>query len=403
MNASVTTPGHPPRNAQTVDIIWNITRICPWDCTQCCVDAYHVQASAAGVTIKHRGLTNTIDVPRRGPVFDTAAAEMSRLGLEISLEEKLAVLRHLDGFDAHIDFSGGDPLVVTENFEVIKQAAARFGRPNVSITATGAGMGRYDPAALAPYIHVIEFTYDEVDPEPGAGRPRGYNRSNLAKARQFKRHGCASKAQTPLTFSNMRPAVLRRLYLDLHEAEIDAMLVMRTFPVGRGMRLRRDRMPSADEYRQAIAVLRDMEETYRVPRVRLQCALRHLEDRRPTANPCDAMHSSFGITNRGQLQLSAWAWDDHGEPLADWLLGDLRRYALGELLASPRAQALRARLDDNFGHCKVFAYVYGPAWTVDSLFGKTDPLYRAADTAPGAGPGRASLTPSETDATPVAA
>jgi len=379
MSESVVADGTETLDRPKVDIIWNITRICPWDCAQCCVDAYHVRPAAGGVDIRFRGLSRTSTIPRQGRIFDDAAAAMRRLGLEISLEEKLAVLEHLEGFDADIDFSGGDPLVVAENLEVIRRASETFGRANISITATGAGMARYDPALLAAYIHLIEFTYDDVDTGDDAARPRGYNRSNLAKARAFKRYGCASKAQTPLTPLNMRPEVLRRLYLELHEAEIDTMLVMRTFPVGRGMSLKDVAMPSRAEYRAAIGLLRELEARYRFPRVRLQCALEHLEGNAPGPNPCDALHESFGITNDGQLQLSAWAWDDHGRPLKDWVLGDLRHYSLRELLASPHVQWLRARLDENFGHCKIFAYLFSRERTVESLFQRADPLYRAPD------------------------
>jgi MoaA/NifB/PqqE/SkfB family radical SAM enzyme len=367
-----------PETKPKVDIIWNITRVCPWDCAQCCVDAYHVTARGGVANIAYGGLSSTITTPRRGQLFDDAAAELSRLGLEITLDEKLAVLDHLDGFDAEIDFSGGDPLVVTENLEVIRHASATLGRGNVSITATGAGMARYDAALLARYIHQIEFTYDGAGDD--LGRPRGYNRSNLAKAREFRRYGCATKAQAPLTPLNVRPESLRRLYLNLHEAEIDTLLVMRTFPVGRGVRTSGEPALGADDYRAAIGVLRDMEATYGAPRIRLQCALRHLEGAHGE-NPCDLLRESFGITNDGRLQLSAWAWDERGRPFEDWILGDLRRQSLREILDAPRARSLRARLDENFGHCKIFAYRFSSPRTADSMFHNTDPLYVVAPSA----------------------
>lgn len=365
-----------------VDIIWNITRVCPWDCAQCCVDAYHVTRDGDTVSVRHSGLAETIvlrGVPTK-QIFDVAAAEMVRRGLELSLADKLRVVDALAGYDADIDFSGGDPLVVSENLEVIQHASQKFGRENVSVTATGAGMAHYRADVLAPYIHMIEFTYDNLGERDDTGRPKGYNASNLRKAREFKRHGCASKAQTPLTPFNMDPAVLTRVYLDLHEAEIDSMLLMRTFPVGRAADLARFHVPSRDDYRRAIGVARDLQAKYGAPRVRLQCALKHVEPSGDSeVNPCDLLHESFGITNDGKLQLSAWAWDQRGRALPEWIIGDLTKDTMRDILGSPRVEAIRARLDENFGHCKIFAYTFGRHRGVDGMFDRADPLYTAAE------------------------
>jgi MoaA/NifB/PqqE/SkfB family radical SAM enzyme len=372
---------------EKVDIIWNITRVCPWDCAQCCVDAYHVTRNGEGVGIRHSGLAETITLKDAGPrqIFDAAAAEMVRRGLELSLADKLRVVDALAGYDAEIDFSGGDPLVVSENLEVIRHASGKFGRENVSVTATGPGMAHYRVDELAPYIHMIEFTYDHPGARDDSGRPRGYNGSNLRKAREFKRHGCASKAQTPLTPANMDPALFTRVYLDLHEAEIDSMLLMRTFPVGRAAGPDRRRVPSRDDYRRVIALARELEAKHGAPRVRLQCALKHVEPGRTGGeNPCDLLHESLGITNDGKLQLSAWAWDGRGRPLPEWIIGDLTRETMEDILTSPRVAAIRARLDENFGHCKIFAYMFSSGRGLESLFEPGDPLYADADGARGA-------------------
>ena len=153
------------------------------------------------------------------------------------------------------------------------------------------------------------------------------------------------------------------------------MLLMRTFPVGRAANLVRFHVPSRDDYRRAIDVVRELEARYGVPRVRLQCALKHVEpNNHGDENPCDLLHESFGVTNDGKLQLSAWAWDERGRPLPDWIIGDLTKQTMHEILRSPRVEALRARLEENYGHCKIFAYLFGGR-EVDSLFRRTDPLY----------------------------
>ena len=37
--------------SKKLDIIWNITSICPWDCAICCVDAKHVTVDKQSGTI----------------------------------------------------------------------------------------------------------------------------------------------------------------------------------------------------------------------------------------------------------------------------------------------------------------------------------------------------------------
>ena len=42
---------------QKLDLIWNISLICPWDCHFCCTDAAHVERSGNSVRIREFGLS----------------------------------------------------------------------------------------------------------------------------------------------------------------------------------------------------------------------------------------------------------------------------------------------------------------------------------------------------------
>src|SRR3954454_19618481 len=111
-----------------IDLIWNLTRLCPWDCAVCCVDAVHVATSAGRrVTLRTEALTSQVTIPASGVnAFETAATHYQSLGAEMSLVEKLRVLDHLDGFDATLDISGRAPLTLAENWTVLDTPAARF-------------------------------------------------------------------------------------------------------------------------------------------------------------------------------------------------------------------------------------------------------------------------------------
>ena len=93
-------------------------------------------------------------------------------------------------------------------------------------------------------------------------------------------------------------------------------------------------------------------------------------------NPCDLMQSSFGINYKGLLLASAWATNDKGKPLSDdFVLGDLLKESFSMLEKSDKFKRLSLRLDENWGHCKIFSYVYSDDKNEDAIFSKNDPLY----------------------------
>ena len=388
VTSSVDPGTHEPANPARprIDLIWSLTLICPWDCGMCCVDAVHVTRSGDDVVIRSEGLTRTerirADRHLDPNVFEAATRARQQRGLELTLLEKLDVIDNLAGYNARIDISGGDPMVQAENIEVIRAAAAAFGRENVTMTATGSGLSRWDIESLAPVIGELNFTFDS--PAGGATglRPPTYARTNLKRAREFGEAGVVVRAECPLTTENCDAASLEQMYRMLTEARIPQLLLMRLFPSGRGTRFA-DRTPSPSQYRAAIAHLREFERSINDgPRVRLQCALRHFEPGQssvdgPAVNPCDMLRESFGLLTDGTLLASPWATNQHGLPMADeWILGNLATTPMSEILKTPRAQAFGSRLDENFGHCKIFSFLNSTKESVeDRIFDLADPLY----------------------------
>lgn len=364
-----------------IDLIWNLTRLCPWDCAVCCVDAVHVAKSAERrVTLRTEALTSQVTLPAGGVnAFEIAAAHYRSLGAEMSLVEKLRVLDHLDGFNVKLDISGGDPLTLAENWTVLEAAAARFGRDHVTVTATGRGVATRDIQRLARNIGEFNFSYDLATIPQASDRPAGYSTSNLALACKLLAEGVRVRAELPLRKSHCSREFLRAIYVTLTNAGVQRLLVMRLFPVGRGT-LHADAIPSRSEYVEAIAMLRALEHEFRGPAVSLQCALRSL-DRAPTTaaarNPCDLLAHSLGLMADGTLLLSPWAIGSFGEPLsAAWVIGNLAATPLKALLDQPTMDTLRQNLDANSGHCKIFAYIHsGEASDRARLLDRSDPLY----------------------------
>jgi hypothetical protein len=119
-----------------------------------------------------------------------------------------------------------------------------------------------------------------------------------------------------------------------------------------------------------------MEAELQFPKVRLQCALRHFDNPNSQNNPCDLMHESFGLMWNGQFLLSPWAIDKTGRPLDEsWVLGNLARTPLEQLLKTAKAQAYLRRLDENHGHCKIFSFLHSKKPNrEDRIFDQADPL-----------------------------
>ena len=362
-----------------VDIIWNVTLVCPWNCAICCVDAVHVTKRSNIITMKSRALTATEHLPMtdQGNHFEQAMRKRQQEGLELDKAGKMRVLDHLTNAALlpKIDFSGGDVMVARENFEVLQAAASRFGRTQITLTATGAGLAGYDVASLAPYIGELNFTYDSPVIDGGPTRPTGYANGNLRKAAQFAQAGVRTRGECPLSIDNIADETLRQIYRNLHDAGIGKLLLMRLFPVGRGQH-QPGAIPSPEQYRRAIAVLREMEADLGSPAVKLQCALKFFDRQDMTVNPCDLLHESFGLQADGTLLFSPWAVGPQGRPLSEeWVIGNLSEHPLAELLASEKAQAYRQRLDQNFGHCKIFSYFQSTkSDPVDRIFDAADPL-----------------------------
>lgn len=329
-----------------VDLIWNITRQCPWDCAICCVDA----------------------VP---PCTHNEHIEPQ----ELSYREKVLVLNNLEGFVPKIDISGGDPLVISDSLPLLEECSARFGKENVTLTATGATLGRIDTDFALKHIGELNFTYDMPQPTDSDVRPLTYSTANLSEALRFIEAGLSLRAECPLTTRNIALHDVERIFWDLHSTGIQTLLITRMFPVGRGssnVKL----VPSPKEYRIALSRLRQLEAQHSYPRIKVQCALRFFEGYEHFNNPCDLVRYSFGLMSNGTLLACPWAYARHGRPLDDaWVLGNLAVSPLNEILKSEKAQYYKAHLDDNFGHCKVFSWLESKKGaSIERIFDASDPL-----------------------------
>lgn len=310
-----------------------------------------------------------------------AATKLQELERELTLDQKMTILSNLDMDGVRLDISGGDPLVLSDNVAMLRAASAKLGRHNVTLTATGSGLAGIDLPELVSLVGEFNFTYDSASMEDVAHRPDAYAAANLIEGRKLAALGAATRAEFPITRSTSSPEHIRSLYLNLHEAGIGKLLLMRLFPSGRGVTVQ-DEVLSPAEYRIAIAQLRALEHEFGTPKVKLQCALRYLDIQMEgipaAANPCDMVRESFGLTSLGVLLASPWALNASGHPSKpEFVLGSLLEQPLSQILAGPKVAEFRERTDENFGHCKIFAERFSPySATLDRVHDSADPLYK---------------------------
>ncbi|MEN4981381.1 hypothetical protein [Acinetobacter modestus] len=370
----------------SLDIIWNVSLICPWDCEFCCTDAVQVKRRDSKIIYRENSLSSTTDVKVDNALLDFFLKEYNRIpdfydqalyfrqkeGKELKLEQKIQILENLKGNNVSIDFAGGDPLACYENYIILKKAAEIYGKDNISITSTGLINKKYDLSDVAKYIGEYEFTYDEPEGD-FICRPKGYNSVNLEIASKFSSMGVKTKAQLPLHNSNFGLKNIEKIVKNLADRNIDELLLMRTFPVGRAFGS--TKYLDKNTIQENVKLYFNFAEKYNIS-IRLQCALKHLFDNSNFLNPCDLMRESFGVNFQGKLMVSAWANNSNGYPINDdFVLGDLTNSHFFDIEKTRKFLSYKNKLDENFGHCKIFSYLFNKSAN-NGLFEKTDPLYK---------------------------
>lgn len=288
-----------------MDIIWNLTRACPWDCAICCVSAFHV--------------CNTTEYLVR--------STQKEKGKELTLVEKLTVLKMLAEKDFEIDFSGGDPLYYDEDFQVVEQATRWLPSRKIGVSMTGSKITD-TKLELLKKVSVVEFTLDNLPEKENPYRPRGYNLASMIAMKKCVAAGIKVRAVTVLYSATISKENLESVYNWLCENNIAEWELLRFYPVGRAAKLV-ELTPSNSEYLKIMKLLRGLHGS---TRVFFQHSLRILEG----TLKCPAVIDSLGILPDGQVTVCAWAIDDNCSPFQGFRLGKLPEDDLDEIVEKAR-------------------------------------------------------------------
>jgi len=306
-----------------MDVIWNLTRACPWDCAICCVSGFHV--------------CNTTEY-----IIQSAQKEKGR---ELTLAEKLAVLKILAEKDFEIDFSGGDPLYYDEDFRVVEQATRWLPARKIGVSMTGSKITD-TKLELLKKVAVVEFTLDNLPERENPFRPRGYSLASMIAMKKCVATGIKTRAVTVLYSDTISEENLESVYRWLCENNISEWELLRFYPVGRAAKLVK-LTPSNSEYLNTMKFLRGLRG---FTRVFFQHSLRILEG----ALKCPAVIDSIGILPDGQVTACAWAIDENCCPFKEFRLGKLPEDDLDEILDNARKIS---EYSERPKFCRTIAYI----------------------------------------------
>jgi MoaA/NifB/PqqE/SkfB family radical SAM enzyme len=268
-------------------VIWSLTRACPFKCKICCMMS--------------------------SPNVDCRA--------ELSSARKLAIAQELSPLDCFVDGSGGDPLY-NSDLDFITDVIMTIGGKRVSISTTGWELNE-QKIKLLTLCKGVDFTLDEVpDFEIGARHP-SYTETAARGIEICVQAGINVSVVTVLTSKTMVVDNLLRLQHFLSVCGIMEWIWIPLYRVGRVTYL----PTSFDPMLQLIEeTVHSLDKNGIQPK--LQHTIKHKE--------CHAGIHTIWITPEGAVVSCPWAISYNGQPLKNFVMGNLKKESLSEIIMQNR-------------------------------------------------------------------
>jgi MoaA/NifB/PqqE/SkfB family radical SAM enzyme len=306
-----------------MDVIWNLTKACPWDCDICSVSAIHVCNTTA----------------------ESIYLEQKNKKEELTLADKLLVLKLLVERGFQIDFSGGDPLYYDEDFRIIEQAVRWLPSSKIDVSMTGAKITE-SKLRLLKGVHIVEFTLDNLTDRENPFRPRGYNSASMLAINKCVDAGVNVRGVTVLYPFTLSKGNLEDIYEWLCENGASEWELLRFYPIGRAARFL-DLIPKTEDYLETMQFLRTLKGS---TKIFFQHSLNILEG----TKKCPALKESIGILPGGEVVLCPWAMNVRTKPFKEFDLGRLPEDNLDDIIDKARKKLEHL---DTEKCCRTIAYI----------------------------------------------
>ncbi|ABP66735.1 Radical SAM domain protein [Caldicellulosiruptor saccharolyticus DSM 8903] len=293
-------------------VIWNLTRLCNWNCVICCVDAVHVSNKQIP-EIQKRLILN---------------------GKELTFEEKVKIVNDLynSGINS-IDFSGGNLLLINDNIKLLQYAASKFSKDCLSISIPGNNLNFELICNLKDYVSKVEFTLDNVEGDKDGSRPNGFVELAKNAIKLCVKENITVCVSTVLKKSNVSPKNLSKIYYFLIENGVEEWEILRFYQVGRAANIYALN-PDDSELKEAIKYIDELKKENII-----QISYQHSLKNKIHGNvKCNALSHSIGIFADGTVSACAWALGYNGRPIDEnFVLGKMPEQSLKDIIESDKA------------------------------------------------------------------
>ena len=262
--------------------IWNLTNVCPWNCSFCCMSAVSAKEAVESV---------------------------------LSLKDKMRILDILTENNVKIDFSGGDPLYYPDDFSVVEQATEIMSSEMIDVSMTGVDFSE-EKLALIKKVGKVEVSIDNKPGVVNRFRPKGFNRSAASALRKIVNANVFCSGVTTLYPLTAEKNNLRDLYDFLCEEKVPKWNILRYYLAGKGNSLEKE-LYMSDE--RLLEVMSFLESLNGYTKIAFQHSLRILKGE----YKCHAGDKAIGILPDGTVVACGWALDAQSRPLPGFELGKL--------------------------------------------------------------------------------
>ncbi len=307
-----------------MNVIWNLTRICPWNCSLCCVSAIYVN----------------------GRNKELMKAKQKQMNKELLFSDKIKILNILAQYKFDVDFSGGDPLYYEEDDLVVKQATKCLPRKNINVSMTGRGIMNMDRIETLKKVDAVEITLDSLIGITNSYRPKSYDASSMELIRILVDSKVKVRAVTVLHRDAIAHDRLAMVYDWLSDNGVQEWSILVPCPVGRAAKLASS-FPANSEYQKALDFVAKLNGSTKI-------VSQHTFGVLNGSKKCHAAIESIGILPDGKVTACAWALDKKCRPIPSFYLGKLPEGDLGKMLTRARNEL---GYSNRSNYCRIFSYI----------------------------------------------
>ena len=300
-------------NFNKIRVVWNLTNKCPFNCPMC------------------------------------VASANTRIEKDI---DKNLILQSILSFgkeNINIDFSGGDPLFMDEDIDIIKKASEILGKDNISISSTGLSLSKLSDKELILLSSSYDMTYDFPKQYSESDiRDKRYNSLNYEQCKRLKKLGLNVDIFIPVR--NIDEVYFEQLAKDICEINPTSVKLLKCMPLNNHFDT-----STIDNIILVNLFKKYLKKFGYKGSVSINCALK--EDFK-NDNACNMLtERKVGLDQFGNLYTCIWASDllieKNDNP---FYLGNLTECTLLEILSSIGLNGQLEKINKNRNKCYVLEF-----------------------------------------------